>query len=253
MDRFGSSRLRIVWASTALLLAGLALGGIQGFGGPDGTEFRAFGASVPLGAMGILDNARDVFRGALTTSIYTVVPFTVLFASFRPAADMLQSEGWKGLLLGPLLGLLHGVFYSQVLILPLWAVSFRTLGSFLPGPLALADLNAVVLGFQLLLWSLALGGLLRSNQGLAVLLALGLRGLGGVMSWGGEFLGNPDLFAIPAFLVKTMAFLGHLLPTGQVAGDPLAWTALPLSLGGPWLLAGLLRLLPANRGKGKRA
>jgi hypothetical protein len=114
-------------------------------------------------------------------------------------------------------------------------------------------MNAVVLGFQLLLWSLALSLLLRSNRGLAILFAIGLRGLGGVLSWGGEFLGNPDLFAIPPFLVKTMAFLGHLLPTGQVPSDPFGWSALPLSLGGPWLLAGLLLLIPSKQGRGKRA
>ena len=249
MERFGSSKLRIVWACVALVLAGLALGGIQGFGGPDGTEFRAFGSSIPLGAMGIMDNAKDAFRGALTTSIYGVVPFTILFSAYLPAVAMLHGEGWKGLLLGAPLGLLHGLFFSQVLILPLWAVSFRTLGSFLPGALALADLNAILLGFQLLLWSLALSLLLRSNQGLAVLLAIGLRGLGGLMAWGGEFLGNPDLFSLPPFLVKAMAFLGHLLPTGQVPSDPFAWSALPLSIGGPWVLAGLLRLIPARKGK----
>lgn len=253
MERFGSSKLRIVWACVALVLAGLALGGIQGFAGPGGTEFRAFGASVPLGAMGIKDNAKDVFRGALTTAIYGAVPFTILFSAYQPAAELLHGQGWKGLALGPPMGLLHGLFFSQVLILPLWALAFRTLGSFLPGPLALADLSAIVLGFQLLLWSLALSLLLRSNHGLAVLLALGLRGLGGLMSWGGEFLGNPDLFSVPPFLVKAMAFLGHLLPTGQVPGDPFSWTALPLSVGGPWLLAGLLLLIPAKKGKVRRA
>lgn len=253
MERFGSSKLRIVWACAALLLAGLALGGIQGFGGPDGTEFRAFGASIPLGAMGILDNAKDVFRGGLTTALYGVVPFTILFAAFQPAVELLHGERWKGLLLGPLLGLLHGLFYSQVLVLPLWAIAYRTLGSFLPGALALADLNAVVLGFQLLLWSLALSLVLRSNRGLAVLFALGLRGLGGVMAWGGEFLGNPDLFPVPGFVVKTMAFLGHLLPTGQVPSDPLAWSALPLSIGGPWLLAAVLLAIPVRKAKGSRA
>jgi hypothetical protein len=248
MERFGSSKLRIVWACAALLLAGLVLGGVQGFGGPQGTDFRAFGTSFPLDAMGIVD-PKDVFRGALTTAIYGVVPFTILFAAFQPVVEMLHSERWKGLLLGPLLGLLHGLFYSQVLILPLWALAFRTLGSFLPGSLALTDMNAVVLGFQLLLWSLALSLLLRSNRGLAILFAIGLRGLGGVLSWGGEFLGNPDLFAIPPFLVKTMAFLGHLLPTGQVPSDPFGWSALPLSIGGPWLLAGLLLLIPVRKGK----
>ena len=252
MDRFGSSKLRIVWACVAILLFGIVLGGIQGFGGPDGSEFRAFGASVPLGSMGIMDNARDAARATLSSSIYTLVPFTILLASYVPAAEMLQGERWKGLALGPAFGLLHGLFYSQVLILPLWALAYRTLGSFLPGTLALVDLNAVVLGFQLLLWALALSLLLRSSRGLALLLALGLKALGGFMAWGGEFLGNPDLFTVPAFLVKSMAFLGKLLPTGQVSSDPFAWSALPLSVGGPWLLAALLLLIPSKAGKARK-
>lgn len=251
MEKFGSSKLRIVWACVAILLTGLVLGGIQGFGGPDGTEFRAFGASVPLGAMNIVD-PKDAIRGALISAIYAVVPLAVLLGSYLPAAEMLHGERWKGLLLGPLFGLVHGLYYSQVLILPLWALAFRTLGSFLPGTVALADLNALLLGFQLLLWSLALSLLLRSSRGLPLLLAFGLKALGGVMSWGGEFLGNPDLFAIPPFLVRTMVFLGHLFPTGQVPSDPLAWTALPLSVGGPWVLAGLLLLIPVKAGKGRR-
>ena len=48
MDRFGSSRLRIVWASICLLLAGLVLGGIQGFGG-DGSQLMVFGAGILIG------------------------------------------------------------------------------------------------------------------------------------------------------------------------------------------------------------
>ena len=250
MDRFGSSKLRIVWACVAILLFGLVLGAVKGFGGPDGSEFRAFGSSVPIGALGIMDNARDAAKAGLTSAIYTLVPFTILLASYSPAVDLLHGERWKGLALGPVLGLFHGLYYSQVLILPLWALSFRTLGSFLPGPVALADLNAILLGFQLLLWALVLSLLLRSNRGLALFLALGLKSLGGLMTWGGEFLGNADLFAVPAFLVKAMAFLGRLLPSGQVPSDPFAWTALPLSVGGPWLLAGLLLLIPAKGRKG---
>ena len=54
MDRFGSSRLRVVWTLVSLLLAGLALGSIQGFG-PDGlsNDWRAWDGA-PHGYEGLL-------------------------------------------------------------------------------------------------------------------------------------------------------------------------------------------------------
>jgi hypothetical protein len=70
------------------------------------------------------------------------------------------------------------------------------------------------------------------------------------MAWGGEFLGDLD---VPKGIVKTMAMLGKALPSGQLPSDPLAWTALPLSLGVPLVLAALLLLLPAKAAKRSRA
>lgn len=113
-------------------------------------------------------------------------------------------------------------------------------------------MHAVILGLQLLLWALFLARILTSNPGWGLLLSFALSTLGRYLTWGGEYLGDPDLFQVPAFLVKAMATLGKLLPTGQLSSDPMAWTALPLSIGGPLVLLVLLLMLPA-RGKAKTA
>lgn len=250
MERFGSSRLRIVWACVCLLLTGLVLGGIHASTGDAGFTVRAFGFEIPAGVFnGIanLTDPMDMVRGAIINGLYAAVPALMLLTGFIHMVDMVQEQRLRGLALAPGLAALHGLFFSQTLILPLWALSFRLMGSFFPGPVVLADLNAVLLGLQLLLWALVLCLLIKSNRGIALVLTLGLKTLGSYLAWGGEFLGNPDLFSVPAFLVKTMAFLGKLLPTGQVPSDPLAWTALPLSLGGPLLIAFLLLLVPGGK------
>jgi hypothetical protein len=109
----------------------------------------------------------------------------------------------------------------------------------------LADVNALVLGLQLLLWAAALGLLLKSNRGLAVLMAYGLTEVGRIMAWGGEFLGDLE---VPKALVRTMALLGKALPSGQLPSDPVNAAALPISLGVPLALALLLLLLPGGKG-----
>jgi len=114
----------------------------------------------------------------------------------------------------------------------------------------LADLNAVILGLQLLLWSAALGALLKSNRGLAVLLAYGLSEIGRVMAWGGEFLGDLE---VPKAVVKGMAVLGKSFPSGQLPSDPLSVSALPYSLGVPLVLAAVLLMLPGKAAKRSRA
>jgi len=70
------------------------------------------------------------------------------------------------------------------------------------------------------------------------------------MAWGGEFLGDLD---VPKGAVKAMVALGHSLPSGQLPSDPMAWGALPLSLGVPLALAALLLLLPGRPAKRSRA
>ena len=245
MDRFGSSLFRIVWASVCLLLAGLVLGGIQGFGG-DGSQLMVFGAGIPLG----FQDDKPWATAGLGRLIYTVVPAVILFGAFLPLAEWTaataKGQRIKGLFLGLGLALAHGLFLSQLAMLPMLAASYRLLGSPFAPSILQADLNALLLGLQLLLWTMALAQVVKSNRGIAILLAYGLAAIGRVLAWVGEF--GQDL-EMPKILTKTLAFLGHLLPTETLPSEPFAWYSLPLCVGGPLLLAMLLMCLP---GKGPK-
>lgn len=245
MERFGSSRLRIVWACFSLLAAGIVLGGVRP---AEGGNLLVFGTPIPLSSMTILVDPVALFRGALTNVITTLVPWTLLLTAIFPVAESVRGGSLAETFKTLGLGLLNGLFYSQVILLPVWAASLRLVGSPLPGPLCLADLNATLLGIQLTLWATALVALIRSNPGMAVLATAGLQTLGKYMAWGGEYLGDPDVFSVPKALVKLMSLLGKLLPTGQVPTDPMALTALPLSLGGPILLLVAAQLLQGKFG-----
>jgi len=252
MDRFGSSKLRIVWTLVCLLLAGLALGSIQGFGA-DASQLVIFRTPIPVGS-----DAPGIALENLGRLIYTLVPAIVVLGGFLPLGEWLaagsRGERFKGLLLGSLLAFLHGLFLSQVAMLPVLAAAFKFFGNpfaqaGIPGSwnrILQADLNGVILGLQLLLWTGVLGLVLKSNRGLAILGAYALATLGRILAWVGEW--GVDL-ELPAWVVKGTAFLGHTLPTEALPSDALAWTALPLAIGGPLALSALLLMLPARSGK----
>jgi hypothetical protein len=252
MDRFGSSRLRILWTLVCLLLAGLALGSIQGFG-PDASQLVIFRTAIPVGS-----DAPGIALENLTRFIYTLMPAIIVLGGFMPVGDWMSSgskpERFKGLFLGSILAFVHGLFLSQVAMLPVLAAAFKFFGNPLSevgmtGPwnrILQADLNGVILGLQLLLWTGALGLFLKSNRGLAILGAYSLAAIGKILAWVGEW--GTDL-ELPKWLVKSTAFLGHALPAESLPSDALAWSALPLAIGGPLLLAALLLLLPAKSGK----
>lgn len=256
MDRFGSSRLRIVWTLVSLLLAGLALGSIQGFGA-DASQLVIFRTAIPVGS-----DAPGIALENLSRFIYTLVPAILVLGGCMGLGDWLASgsrgERFKGLLLGSALAFAHGLFLSQVAMLPALAAAFKFFGNPMGhGEIAgswnrivQADLNGVILGLQLLLWTGALGLLMKSNRGLAILGAYSLAAIGKILAWVGEW--GTDL-EMPTWVVKTNAFLGHILPTESLPSDALAWTALPLAIGGPILLAALLLLLPPGKSPAKKA
>ena len=226
------------------MLAGLVVGSLQGFG-PDG-QLMVFGTGLPLG----FEDPKPYVVQNLGRLVYTVVPAIILLGGFIPLGDWLgagsRAERYKGLLLGAGTAFLHGVFLSQLAILPVLAASWRLLGNPFSPAILMADLNAVVLGLQLLLWAAALGLLLKSNRGLAIVLAYSLHEIGRIMAWGGEFLGDLE---VPKGVVKAMTIFGKSLPSGQLPSDAPMWSALPFSLGVPLLIAALLLLLPSKSAK----
>lgn len=247
MDRFGSSLFRIVWASICLLLTGLVLGAFQGL--KDG-QLVVFGTGVPMFSFG---DPLDVMRNQLGRLIYALVPAIFLLGSFYPLTEMVAASSrvdrFKGLFTGLLWAVFNGLFLTQLAVLPVLVASYRIFGSFEPVVLQ-ANLNALVLGLQLLLWTTALAQLLKSNRGISLFLAFALAAVGKLFVWVTEF--GVDL-GMPSWGLKLSLAIARLLPTEMLPNDPLAWSALPLSFGGPLALAMLLMLLPARAAKSKRS
>ena len=250
MDRFGSSKLRIGWALVCLFLTGLVVMGIQGQQGPDGSQILLFGTAVPLGA----DSLRAYALGNLQGVMYWMVSLVVLLGAFVPVsqwtAAAARAERFKGFFAGTGLGFVHGLFLSQVALIPVWALSWRLLGEAWPPELLRADLHGLLLGLQMLLWAVLLSRLLKSSAGLALLLTLLLRELGPRLSFFLDF--GLDLGWSHA-QVKTLEVLVRLLPMAQLPSDPFSPLALPLSIGGPLVLGSLAMLLPSGGGKRKKA
>ncbi len=252
MDRFGSSKLRIGWALACLFLTGLVLMGIRGQQGPDGSQVVAFGTTVPLGA----DSLRSYAVGNLQGVMYWLVSLVVLLGAFVPVSQWTAAaatgERVKGFFLGTGLGFVHGLFLSQVALIPVWALCWRLVGQAWPPELLRADLHGLLLGLQMLLWAVLLSRLLKSSAGLALLLTLLLRELGPRLSF---FLDFGQDMGWSAGQVKALDVIVRLLPMAQLPSDPFSPLALPLSIGGPLLLGALAMLLPTGGAKGsaKRA
>jgi len=248
MDRFGSSKLRIVWTLVFLFLAGLVFMAVKGGSGDGGSTLVVMGTPVPLG----MDTLESYVTGNLRGIIYACVPLVVLLGGFAPLAPMAgagaRGERFMGLTGGVFFAFLHGLFLSQVMLLPVWAATWRLTGHMFPGELLKADGLALLLGLQLLLWSMILMRLLRSNPGLGLLLALLLREVGSRLQYFADFGQDLGLSAGQAGAIST---LHKLLPSGQLPSDPFSVGGLLLSIGGP-LLLGFIVLFPDPRSGAKR-
>ena len=243
MDRFGSSKLRITWSLMCLFLTGLVLMGIRGEQGEGGSQILLFGTAIPLGA----DSLRSYALGNLQGVMYWMVSLVLLLGAFGPVsqwtAAAARSERIKGFFIGTGLGFAHGLFLSQVALIPVWALSWRLLGTAWPPELLRADLHGLLLGLQMLLWAVLLARLLKSSAGLALLLTLLLRELGPRLSF---FLDFGQDLGWSVGQVKVLEIIVRLLPMAQLPSDPFSPLALPLSIGGPLLLGALAMMLPAG-------
>lgn len=242
MDRFGSSRLRIVWASVFLLLTGVVLAAIRS----NGNNLLVFGATLPMGD----ETVNTYATSNLGVLVYWVVPLVILMGGFLGLAGALQAstfgERFKGLFITTGLAFTHGLFLSQVALVPLWAVAWKLLGTPFPPALLQANLLGLLLGLQLLLWSAILMRIVQSNAGLAVLLAFLLKEIGSRLVYVVDF---GELMGFSPGAVKAVNALVHMLPSGQLPSDPFSPLALPLSIGGPLVLAALLCALPSRKGR----
>jgi len=247
MNHFGSPKLCIVWASISVFLFVVFLVGFSTSNGPDGFAIHAFGAAVPQDLLASMDNFADpmqIIRSFLRTFIGWAVPFTFLVTAYFPLVDTIESDKLKGFFSGLLLGAASGFFYSQLLILPVWAICTRILGSIIPMPLAIADLYALVLGLQLLIWSVIFNRLIRSNRGISMVLTLGISALGTKLYYLVDF---GEIFGMTAGQVKAAEFLTRFLPSKHIVEGPIAMSTLIFGVLGALALATLLVLIPMGK------
>jgi hypothetical protein len=243
MDRFGSSKLRIGWTLVCLFLAGLMLMAVKGGPKDEAAQILVFGTAIPLGP----DSLRSYVVLNMRETMYWAVSLVVLLGAFGPVsqwtAAAARGERFKGFFAGTGLGFAHGLFLSQVALLPVWVLTWRLIGEVWPSELLRADLHGLLLGLQMLLWAVLLSRLLKSSAGLALLLTLLLRELGPRLSF---FLDFGQDLGWSAGQVKVLEVVVRLLPMAQLPSDPFSPLALPLSIGGPLVLGALAMLLPAG-------
>ena len=246
MDRFGSSKLRIGWVLVCLFVTGLVVMAVRGQQGEGGSQIFLFGTAVPLGA----DSLRSYALGNLQGTMYWAVSLVTLLGAFGPVSQWTaaasRGERVKGFFAGTGLGFAHGLFLSQVALVPVWALSWRLIGEPWPPELLRADLLGLLLGLQMVLWAVLLSRLWKSRAGLALLLTLLRRELGPRLS---VFLDFGQDLGWSAGQVKALEVFVRLLPMAQLPSDPFSPLALPLSIGGPLVLGALAMLLPAGSRK----
>ena len=246
MDRFGSSKLRNGWVLVCLFVTGLVLMAVQSGPKDAAAQILLFGTAIPLGP----DSLRSYVILNIRETMYWVVSLVILLGAFGPVsqwtAAAARGERFKGFFAGTGLGFAHGLFLSQVALVPVWALSWRLIGQAWPPELLRADLLGLLLGLQMLLWAVLLSRLLKSSAGLALLLTLLLRELGPRLSF---FLDFGQDMGWSAAQVKVLEVFVRLLPMAQLPSDPFSPLALPLSIGGPLLLGALAMLLPAGSRK----
>ena len=248
MNHFDSPKLRIAWASISVFLFVLFLVGFSTSDGPDGFAIHVFGATIPQNLLASMDSLIadpiQLVRSFLRTFIGWAAPFTFLVTAYFPLVDAIESDKPKDFFLCVLLGAANGFFYSQLLILPVWAICARIMGSIIPAPLAMADLHAIVFGLQLLLWSVIFNRLIRSNRGISMVLTLGLSALGTKLYYLVDF---GEMFGMTAGQVKISEFLTHFLPSKHIAEGPIAVNTLAFGVLGNLVLVALLVLIPMGK------
>lgn len=243
MNRFSSSKLRIVWTIICLLMSVLAIFSIQRIGS-NGNQIAVLGVELPLG----FDDIEPYITQNLSRAIYNIVPAIMLLGGFIQLSDWIIDssyiERYRGLLFGSLIAIFHGIILAQITIFPLIAIGLKVLGGTSLSSILLANFNAILLGSQFLLWSSVFGLLIKSNRGLVVFLVYLLNEIGNVADWCSEFLAD---LTINVTVINIISLFSKFLPGSKLPADSISIVTFMVNLSVPIVLTAILALIPYNK------
>lgn len=233
-----SKHIKITWASLTVLLSLLVGMGISV--SKDGTSLTILSSTLPLGSEGVNALAFTFMMGFIKWAnpiLYLFVGITIM-DDHTQAHKLLQR--YIGFFKGLWISLKEGLFYTQLLLLPLFIFALRFFPTDDFYELLITNGVCFLIGIQYLLWYTILARVVK-HSGLSIFLVLLLAELslrGGFLVDFGEQIG------LKADTVHLLSLLLPALPILFVSMDIFNSTTSAIALGAPLLLALLALFIP---------
>jgi len=233
-----SKHIKMTWASLTLLLSLLVGMGISV--SQDGTSLSILSNTVPLGSEGVNALAFTFMMGFIKWAnpiLYLFVGITIM-DDHTQANKLLQR--YVGFFKGLWVSLKEGLFYTQLLLLPLFIFDLRFFPTDDLYELLITNGICFLIGIQYLLWYTILARVVK-HSGLSIFLVLLLAELslrGGFLVDFGEQIG------LKADTVHFLSLLLPALPILFVSMDIFNGTTSVIALGAPLFLALLALFIP---------
>lgn len=233
-----SKHIKITWASLTVLLSLLVGMGISV--SKDGTSLTILSSTLPLGSEGVNALAFTFMMGFIKWAnpiLYLFVGITIM-DDHTQAHKLLQR--YIGFFKGLWISLKEGLFYTQLLLLPLFIFALRFFPTDDFYELLITNGVCFLIGIQYLLWYTILARVVK-HSGLSIFLVLLLAELslrGGFLVDFGEQIG------LKADTVHLLSLLLPALPILFVSIDIFNSTTSAIALGAPLLLALLALFIP---------
>jgi hypothetical protein len=206
----------------------------------DGTSLSILSSTVPLGSEGVNALAFTFMMGFIKWAnpiLYLFVGITIM-DDHTQAHKLLQR--YVGFFKGLWISLKEGLFYTQLLLLPLFIFALRFFPTDDLHELLITNGVCFLIGIQYLLWYTFLARVVK-HSGLSIFLVLLLAELslrGGFLVDFGEQMG------LKADTVHFLSLLLPALPILFVSMDIFNGTTSAIALGAPLLLALLALFIP---------
>ena len=233
-----SKRIKIVWACFFVLLSLLVGIGISV--SKDGTSLSILSSTLPLGSEGVNALAFTFMMGFIKWAN----PILCLFVGMNIMDDHIQShkllQRYLDFFIGLWGSLKEGLFYTQLLLLPLFIFALRFFPTNDLHELLILNGVCFLIGIQYLLWYTLLVRLVK-HPGLSLFLVLLLAELslrGGFLVDFGEQIG------LKADTVHYLSLYLPALPILFVSMDVFSATTSLIAIGVPLFLSLLALLIP---------